>query len=168
MPGGGGEREYLGRMKTILVPVDFSALTGRLVACAADHAKAIKAKVVLLHVVHLQLGAAVFDLETESASALLATMERSADAKLAALGRGLTRRGVDFRVRRLGGHPATVILEQARRMGAAYIAIGSHGHTAFFDLLLGSTASAVLRRARCPVLVVPAERPLPGRAGRRR
>lgn len=155
-------------MKTILVPVDFSALTGRLVARAADLAKAIKAKVVLLHVVHLQLGAAVFDLETESASALLAAMERTADAKLAALGRGLARRGVEFRVRRLGGHPATVILEQARRSAAAYLAIGSHGHTAIFDLLLGSTASAVLRRARCPVLVVPAERLMLPRVGRRR
>jgi nucleotide-binding universal stress UspA family protein len=155
-------------MKTILVPVDFSALTGRLVTSAADLAKAIKAKVVLLHVVNFQLGAAVFDFEVESASALLAMMDRTADAKLAALGRGLARRGVAFRLLRLGGHPATVIVEQARRSGAAYVVIGSHGHTAFFDLLLGSTASAVLRRARCPVLVVPAARPLPRRAGRRR
>jgi hypothetical protein len=34
--------------------------------------------------------------------------------------------------------------------------IGSHGHTAFHDLLVGGTASGVLKRATCPVVVVPA------------
>jgi nucleotide-binding universal stress UspA family protein len=36
--------------------------------------------------------------------------------------------------------------------------MGSHGHTAFYDLLVGSTTQGVLKKAPCPVLIVPAEK----------
>uniref|UniRef100_UPI0040495246 universal stress protein n=1 Tax=Cephaloticoccus sp. TaxID=1985742 RepID=UPI0040495246 len=49
----------------------------------------------------------------------------------------------------------TSIIEQARKSRAAYIVIGSHGHSALYDLLAGSTATGVIKRAPCPVLVVP-------------
>jgi nucleotide-binding universal stress UspA family protein len=33
--------------------------------------------------------------------------------------------------------------------------MGSHGHTALYDLLVGSTTHQVLRKAKCPVVIVP-------------
>jgi nucleotide-binding universal stress UspA family protein len=33
--------------------------------------------------------------------------------------------------------------------------MGSHGHTALYDLLVGSTTHGVLMRAQCPVVIVP-------------
>jgi nucleotide-binding universal stress UspA family protein len=33
--------------------------------------------------------------------------------------------------------------------------MGSHGHGAFYDLLVGSTTQGVLKRATCPVVIVP-------------
>jgi len=36
--------------------------------------------------------------------------------------------------------------------------LGSHGHTAFYDLLVGSTTHGILLRAKCPVLIVPANK----------
>jgi nucleotide-binding universal stress UspA family protein len=64
----------------------------------------------------------------------------------------------------LTGSPATLILAQAKIEDADYIVMGSHGHTALYDLLVGSTTYQVLRRTSCPVLIVPpsikkAERP---------
>jgi nucleotide-binding universal stress UspA family protein len=53
------------------------------------------------------------------------------------------------------GSPALHILEEAEQHDAEFIVIGSHGHTAFFELLLGSTTQAVLKRARQPVVVIP-------------
>ncbi|MGZ4689900.1 MAG: universal stress protein [Acidimicrobiia bacterium] len=43
----------------------------------------------------------------------------------------------------------------AREEEAELIVIGSHGHRALFDLLLGSVSNYVLRHSPCPVLVVP-------------
>ena len=48
------------------------------------------------------------------------------------------------------------IIEQAQQLAADYIVIGSHGHTALHDLLAGGTASGVLKRATCPVVIIPA------------
>jgi hypothetical protein len=36
------------------------------------------------------------------------------------------------------------------------IVMGSHGHGALFNLLMGTVCNGVLRKARCPVVVVPA------------
>ena len=48
------------------------------------------------------------------------------------------------------------ILEAAHDMGADLIVMGTHGRTGFERLAMGSVAEKVLRKAHCPVLVVPA------------
>ena len=50
------------------------------------------------------------------------------------------------------GHPATVILEYAKEIGADLIVIASH-RPGLQDYLLGSTAARVVRHADCTVLV---------------
>jgi nucleotide-binding universal stress UspA family protein len=54
------------------------------------------------------------------------------------------------------GPPIPHILAEAERTDADYIIMGSHGHTALYDLLVGSTTHGILRKARCPVVVIPA------------
>lgn len=48
----------------------------------------------------------------------------------------------------------SAILEEAERLGAAAIAISTHGHTAARHLIMGSTALAVLSRAPLPLIMV--------------
>jgi Universal stress protein family len=43
----------------------------------------------------------------------------------------------------------------ARPLEAAYIVLGSHGHTALYELIVGGTAAGILRDASCPVLIIP-------------
>ncbi len=50
---------------------------------------------------------------------------------------------------------AAAILETAREIGADAIVVGTHGRTGLRRALMGSTAEAVIRHARQPVLVVP-------------
>jgi nucleotide-binding universal stress UspA family protein len=54
------------------------------------------------------------------------------------------------------------ILEQAGAMEADLLVMGSHGRSGFDRLMLGSVAEKVMRRADCPVMVVPphAEHPV--------
>ncbi|MDQ2694591.1 MAG: universal stress protein [Pseudomonadota bacterium] len=58
-------------------------------------------------------------------------------------------------VRVVEGHPAEVILDEARRSGADLIVMGSRGHTALGEMLLGSVTHKVVMKARLPVLLVP-------------
>lgn len=50
---------------------------------------------------------------------------------------------------------ANKICEYAKENRCDLIAIGSHGAGFFENLLLGSTVQKVLKRASCPVLVIP-------------
>jgi nucleotide-binding universal stress UspA family protein len=61
---------------------------------------------------------------------------------------------VDAEVR--GGAPAREILAAARTGGVDLIVLGTHGRGGVEHLLLGSVAEKVLRKAACPVLIVPA------------
>lgn len=55
----------------------------------------------------------------------------------------------------LEGHPAKVILEQAERLRADLIVLGSHGHSALGEMLIGSVAHRVTLKSRVPVLLIP-------------
>jgi len=65
----------------------------------------------------------------------------------------------------LTGLPVVLILREADALRADYIVMGSHGHNALYDLVVGSTASGVMKSAGCPVLIVSSPRK-PPRKGR--
>lgn len=65
--------------------------------------------------------------------------------------------GIPVRSLVMEGEPAAVILEEARRVPECLVVLGTHGHSGFENLVLGSIAEKVLRKAPCPVLTIPRE-----------
>jgi nucleotide-binding universal stress UspA family protein len=61
---------------------------------------------------------------------------------------------VTLEIRLEQGHAAAEILRMAQEIGCDLIVMGTQGRTGLRRLLTGSVAEAVLRQARCPVLVV--------------
>lgn len=55
----------------------------------------------------------------------------------------------------LRGHPSKVLLDRADDLRADLIALGQHGHGAVERFLFGSVAHAIVRSAKCAVLVAP-------------
>ncbi|HVC97709.1 MAG TPA: universal stress protein [Pirellulales bacterium] len=55
--------------------------------------------------------------------------------------------------RRLMGDPATEIVRLADEEHVQAIVVGTHGRTGLSRLLMGSVAEAVVRRAKCPVII---------------
>lgn len=58
----------------------------------------------------------------------------------------------------LEGDPAKVILEMAKEVSADVIVMGSRGHSALDELLLGSVAHKVTTKTTVPVILVPFDR----------
>lgn len=142
-------------MSTILVPIDFSGISTSVVREAVQLARLSGGKLVLLHVIQPPAIPNDFGVVLDNFSVYTAAAEKNAERHLSLLREQLAKAGVDAEGVWVSGYPALCILEQAKKRSADYIVLGSHGHTAFYDLLVGSTATGVLRRASCPVIIVP-------------
>ena len=66
----------------------------------------------------------------------------------------LRAQGIETSARLALGDPATGILKAAQEENCDLIAMTTHGHRLFKDLLYGSTITQVRHRARVPVLLV--------------
>ena len=58
-------------------------------------------------------------------------------------------------IRALDGHPARVILAEARRIPVDCIVVGSNRYSALGEIVVGSVAHALTLRSDIPVLLVP-------------
>lgn len=141
-------------MKTVLVATDFSRISKRVIDEGVALAQATNARLVLLHVVQLPdvLGSGVR--ESDLPSGFYFGVEKRARARLAKLQKELRERGVAAHAIHQVGPPGQRIVEQAERLEADYIVLGSHGHGAIYELLVGSATSHVLKHASCRVMVI--------------
>ena len=142
-------------MKTILAPVDFSPASRRVLTEAVSLANTLRARLVLLHVVTPPVITSEYGVMLANIVELTAELEKGAARHLARLEKALAPRVPATGRACLLGSPTALITEHAKKISASYIVLGSHGHTAFYDLLVGSTTAGVLKHAPCPVVVVP-------------
>lgn len=148
-------------MKTILAPVDFSPVSESVVQEAAELARTFDGRVVLLNIVQPPVILTEYAGLVDNIVELAVAGEKNAARQLETLRDKLQNQFVKTECVQVTGVPVAHILEQAEKHAADYIVMGSHGHTAFYDLLVGSTTHGVLTRAECPVMIVPAAQPVP-------
>jgi nucleotide-binding universal stress UspA family protein len=73
---------------------------------------------------------------------------------------GLRKSGVAFSTQIVRGDPATALLSAAKRVNATMIVLGTKGHTALADLVVGGTVHKVINRANLPVVLIPHAKPV--------
>lgn len=153
-------------MKTILAPIDFSSITDQVVREASSLAAAIGARVVLLTALQPPILMAE-DATIGQLAEIAAAGEKNATRQLEAVAEKIRQQPIAVTTVPVTDHPVPAILAQAVEWKADYIVMGSHGHSAFYDLLVGSTTHGVLNGATCPVVIVPASKLSPAAAGPR-
>jgi len=142
-------------MKTILAPLDFSSVSNGVLKASVDLTKAINGKLILYHVIQPPVITSEYGAVLSSMQEIIAINEQTSRKYLERHRKRLHAGGLDVKVLQATGAPVAHILEQARKSRASYIVMGSHGHTSLYDLLTGSTTTGVLKRATCPVVIVP-------------
>lgn len=130
-------------LQTLLVPVDFSALSNRALRQAMAMVPA-GGRVHLLHV--LDPGRSPPEAEVTHSLAA-AVPEDAGERRVRVTTEVVTADGI-----------ADGIAQAAARIGADAICMSTHGRTGLAKALLGSQAEAVLRRAKIPVVLVPMPR----------
>ncbi|MBN1278681.1 MAG: universal stress protein [Chlorobium sp.] len=150
----------------ILAAVDFSHVTEEVVSKTKTLAAALQAKVFLLHVI--APATPVIDMETniETWTPVMDPpeimeedrRERPTYNQLLEIASGLRAAGLDVSVAVAHNDEVSAIIEAAETADASLIILGSHGHGALYNLLVGSVSEGVVRKATCPVVIVPAQK----------
>lgn len=142
----------------ILVPVDFSDCSAEVVRHAAGVARCDGAKLVLLHVVELPptVGAETLiqpDPESEAVRAI-DYVTQAAAAHLPTYLAFDEVAGLEIETRVIAGIPADRIVQEANRLDAKQIIMGTHGRTGFARMMTGSVAETVIRHTERPVTLI--------------
>ncbi len=163
-------------MKRLLVPIDFSDATPRVIDLARQLAKALDAEIHLVHVKELSAAATPGTLGYGLAGMPeLAPMSgvpvpgldpmpqpisetEDQKSKLARWQKEIAQDGIKVTLHEPTGAVADEILDQADTVQADFIVMGTHGHGAMYHLLVGSATKGVLKHATRPVLLVPGRR----------
>ena len=143
-------------MKTFLVPVDFSSITARVIDSALGFARAFNGKVMLLHIVQAPvIATAEYALPAEVIQEAMTVSKSASQKKLSAYAELFQKAGIECAGQTLIGAPVPLIRDEAAQSGADFVIMGSHGHGKLYDFLVGSTASGVIKKARCGVIIIP-------------
>lgn len=144
------------QLNRILLPTDFSNYSAEATKYACALAEKFDAELHLLHVLETHLSAtpefaAGLALPTpvkESRAACEQLLVKVLDPAWAELRKGRIVRSIE------DGNPFVEIVRYAKEHEIDLIVIGTHGRGALAQVLMGSVADRVVRKAPCPVLTV--------------
>ncbi len=140
-------------VQKILCPVDFSETSRHAFDYALLFAQSIGAELILVHAVEdVPLFATYADPQMD---AILQEAEKAARRELAELIADVKAENVRVRSDIIRGRVYKAILQYAEEQEADLIVMGTHGRTGLEYAFFGSVAERVIRRAHCPVLIVP-------------
>jgi nucleotide-binding universal stress UspA family protein len=144
------------QLRTILLPTDFSGCANYAVAYAAAIARAARAKIICIYVLEPMVPAVGYTglADPMPMADISEQLEDSAERELPQVVHCEELQGLDVEEVITHGDAAAEIVRVASERGVDLIVIASHGRTGLGRMIFGSTAEAVVRHARCPVLVV--------------
>ena len=145
-------------LKSILVPLDFSAASERALSHAALLAKTTGAELHLLHVYDTDDLHGLLPLSEETKAELAQWRRRARRAALDRLQHSLEaisdEHGLTAAIHVIQGTPWKVICATAKRLSADLIVVGSVGRSGIPGLVVGNTAERVLHHCESSLLVV--------------
>jgi nucleotide-binding universal stress UspA family protein len=142
------------RIEKILCPVDFSEYSARAFDYARSLAQHYGAALLLQHVVQPLTSTYPYYAFPDAINEVFWQLESSAEERLSELTAGCAKDGFEIKRFVHKGTAPECILAFAENQGADLIVMGTHGRQGFDHFAMGSVTEMVLRKARCPVLVV--------------
>ncbi len=141
---------------TVLVPVDYSASSGRAMAWAIDYAQRAPCELHLLHVLDRRLHVGDLSATTRDIEAGIDGITIAARKELEAMAAdAAAQKNVGPMKRHVAvGRATHEIVGLANRLSADLIVMGTHGRTGIRRAVIGSVAEYVVRHAPCTVVCV--------------
>lgn len=142
-------------MKKIILPVDFSESSNKLVDFAISFAKDINAQISLIHVAATDIGFVIGDMGFQYFPEVEENEIKYELKELNKIQQRVLSNGVSCTHILKQGIAGDTILEFAEAQNADYIVIGSHGRSGVYDVFIGSLTKEITQKSKIPVVVVP-------------
>ena len=144
-----GKEVAPGKIRKILLPIDFSQAVTDAIGHGVDIAAKAGASILLLHVIQDRSAAVDWKSFPDQTSAIHKRLEQLIPVRSKLL------RDIDARVE--SGEPYRVILKTIKESKPSLVVLGTHGHGFVHRVMVGSTAERVIRggAAMCPMLMIP-------------
>ena len=139
---------------SLLVAVDFSTVADDQLEIVGRLARPNR-QIYLLHVAEPNPSFVGYEAGPDEVRHEVAVEFKREHEHLHALADRLREAGHEVSALMVQGPTVATILEQAEKLEAEVIVVGSHGHGKLFDVVVGSVSAGVIRKAQVPVLVVP-------------
>lgn len=139
----------------ILVCVDLSDSTEEILKAIETLCQPLNAKVWLLHNAMPEPDSIEFKVDPIEARESLAKEFHLQHHQIQEMAERIRKSGVDASALLVHGKTVDTILSQATDLDIDLIVVGSHGHGAMYQLLVGSITEGVLHRSNKPVLIIP-------------
>jgi nucleotide-binding universal stress UspA family protein len=143
---------------TIPVAIDFSPVTENVLATIERMAGTFPVEVWLVHVSPPDPAFVGYETGPDVVRSQVATEHRQRHQQLHQLADRLRAHQVGATALLLQGPTVETIVADTKRLGAELIVLGSHGHGAVYNMLVGSVAEGIVRASTVPVLLVPPSR----------
>ncbi|AFZ34905.1 UspA domain-containing protein [Stanieria cyanosphaera PCC 7437] len=144
-------------MENILIAIDFSDITAKVIETGAKIAASCGSKLWLIHVAEPDPDFVGFETGPQSKRDWRAKTFREEHRLIQTEANKLSDRGLDVTPLLIQGVTVETIIQEANKLQADLIVLGSHGHNVIYKTFMGSVSEGVLTHAACPVLLVPSK-----------
>ena len=141
----------------LVVPTDFSETADRALGAGIEMARALSAKISLVHVYSPVLVLPP-PIDMISLPSVFPDAIRKMEEALETRAARVRDAGIACEVQLIEGNAHVEIVRHAEALGAELIVLGTHGRSGLAHAVLGSVAERVIHRATSPLLVVPDRR----------
>jgi nucleotide-binding universal stress UspA family protein len=140
----------------VLAAIDFSGFTEPTLAALQRIAAAVPgSRIWLLHVAEPDPSFVGYQAGPDAVRDQVAAEYRAERHRLQECADRLRASGLEVSTLVVQGAIADTILGEAARIDAGLIVMGSHGYGTIAELIVGGVSKVVLRKAGCPVLIIP-------------
>jgi len=139
----------------ILVCIDLSDSTNKIVQKAKELAKAVSAKLWVLHVAEPEPDFVGFDIGPQSVRDSRSKQFHQEHRQIQEIANRMREDNLDTTALLVQGSTAETILMQASSLNTDIIVLGSHGRGAVYKFLVGSVSESVIRKTELPIFIVP-------------
>lgn len=142
-------------MKNILCPVNYSNHAEKIINEAATFARAFGSKLWIIHVAAPDPDFVGHETGPQYQRDWIASKLREEHRYIQDEANRLEKEGLQVTPLLLQGATVETILHEIDKLNIDLVVMGSHGHGTFYSILVESVSKEVIKKVKCPVVIIP-------------